>query len=53
MSSNREVLEVVTEEIREAIRVKGVLHPNDVFDLAYHAGQALGLDVDTFEGESK
>lgn len=51
--SAQEVREVLAEEVREAIRVGGNLHPNDVFDLAYHAGQFLGLDVDAIERQAK
>ncbi|WP_327294472.1 hypothetical protein [Streptomyces sp. NBC_01197] len=50
MESEKELIQALTEEIQGAIQAGGRLHENDVFDLAYHAGQVLGLDVDAMEG---
>lgn len=44
-----EIREALVEEIREAIKARGHITVNDAFDLAYHAGQVLGLDVDAME----
>lgn len=53
MSEIEQLVSALREEVAYVIRAKGAVHANDAFDLAYHTGELLGMDVSALEREAQ
>lgn len=48
-----ELISALREEASLVISTGGKVHPDDAFDLAYHVGELLGLDVTALENQAR